>query len=88
MYPSLVLQFRPDVSLVRVSDRQAALEFPWGGTAVSDLTPGLGAVLQCLSRDGATEDDLSELVLETDGAFALAPFYYHLERFEKLGVLR
>jgi len=88
MDPSLVLQFRSDVSLARVADEQVRLEFAWGNAALGEITPGLLAVLERLSCDGATEDDLSELVLETDGFSALARFYYYLERFGKLGILR
>jgi hypothetical protein len=82
-----VLSFRKEVSLVETLEGRITLESPWGKAILSELTPGLLPVLRSLSSGGATEDDLCSLVLKTEGASALATFYYYLERWRKLGLL-
>jgi SagB-type dehydrogenase family enzyme len=88
MSQALVLSFRKEVSLVETSDNEATLVFPWGKMTLTQLTPGLVVALRTLSSGGATEDDLSDLVVEMDGNFVLAPLYYHLQRCSKLGLFR
>lgn len=84
----MLLQFRKEISLVEVSAREATLEFPWGKTTLRNMTPGLLAALRTLASGGATEDALSDVVLDLDGASALTRLYYHLQRFGNLCLLQ
>jgi oxazoline/thiazoline dehydrogenase len=87
MTPTLLLSFRRGVSIIRASEEQVVLEFPWGKITMSELTPGLLAALRTLSSGGATEDDISALVMEKDGTIALPLLYYYLQRCSNLGLL-
>jgi oxazoline/thiazoline dehydrogenase len=87
MTQSLIFTFRKEVSLIEASQEQATLEFPWGKITINELTPGLLAALRTLSSGGATENAISDLVMETDGAFSLAQLYYHLHRYNNLALL-
>jgi SagB-type dehydrogenase family enzyme len=82
-----LLSFRREVTLVQSSTERVRLEFPWGQATLNQLTPGLLAALRMLSAGGTTEENLSDLVLETDGASALAPMYYQLQKFSNLRLL-
>ena len=84
----LIIQFRPGVSVVRRSDRETVLESQWGQMVLNDLTPALLDVFQSLSSDGATEDDLTEILLGREGSAALPFFYYYLDKFGTLSMLR
>src|SRR5215203_3015353 len=87
MSPSLVISFRSEVSLIESSEEQAVVESPRGKITLSELTPGLLSALRILSSGGATEDDISDLVMAKDGAATLGLLYYHLERCGNLGLL-
>jgi oxazoline/thiazoline dehydrogenase len=82
-----LLAFRDEVSLVEASGDAVRLEFPWGKVTLSNCESGLRAALLSLAKGGATEDDISTLVLEADGAAGLAPLYYHLQEWGKLALL-
>ena len=84
---SLVLSFRRDLSIVELSEEQAQITSAFGKVTVSDLTPGRWAVLRALAGAGATKDELSDMVFERDGAFALPAFYFDLGRWERLTLL-
>jgi oxazoline/thiazoline dehydrogenase len=83
----LVISFRKEVSLIEISDKEAALQFPGGKMTLDRITPGLLVALRTLSSGGATKDDLSDLVLEMDNPVSLAQLYDHLERCSKLCLL-
>jgi SagB-type dehydrogenase family enzyme len=87
MVQALVLSFRKEVSLIEASEEQAILELPWSKATLNQLTPGLLAGLRVLSSGGASEDDIADLVIKTDGVFALASMYYLLQRCRRLGLL-
>jgi SagB-type dehydrogenase family enzyme len=87
MAQALVLSFRKEVALVEASPEGMTLELPWGKAPLNGLSPGLLATLRTLSSGGATEEDLSDRMLETDGPAALASLYYHLQRYGELGLL-
>jgi SagB-type dehydrogenase family enzyme len=87
MAPALLLSFRPEVSLVDTPPEEMRLEWGWGQAPLHGLGPGLLAALRTMSSVGATEDDLSDLVLEMDGPSALAPLYYYLQRYGELSLL-
>jgi oxazoline/thiazoline dehydrogenase len=83
-----LLSFRGEVSLGETMPPEAFLELPHARISIGTCTPGLVRVVQMLSSGGATEDDLSAAVLETDGPAALAPLYYRLERWGEACLLR
>jgi oxazoline/thiazoline dehydrogenase len=82
-----VLSLRRDVLLVGACTDQVTLKLPSGKATLSKVTPGMLAALRTLTSGGASEDDLSRLVFESDGASALGPWYYQLQRFGRLGLL-
>lgn len=87
MAQALVLSFRKGVSLIEVSEEEVAIETPWDSVSLTKLTPGLLAALRLLSSCGATEDDVSDLVVKSDGAFGLVPLRYRLRQWLDLGLL-
>jgi oxazoline/thiazoline dehydrogenase len=82
-----LLSFRQDVSVSRTSDDRVTLAFPGHRLTLAGLTPGLLAGLHVLSAGGHTEDAVSAVVLERDGAGALASLYFCLQRCTELGLL-
>jgi SagB-type dehydrogenase family enzyme len=80
-----VLTLRDDISLIEVSPGSVKLVCSWGVSTLNRVTPGLLAALRTMLSDGATEEQLSQLVQEQDGTAALAPFYYRLNRWRGLG---
>lgn len=82
MANSLFLKLREDASLtLQGADRLVFQLGAWKAT-FNLLTSGTKAALLRLA-DGATEDELAALVLRSDGAEALARFYYCLRRLSK-----
>jgi oxazoline/thiazoline dehydrogenase len=83
----LVISFRKGVSLIEISDGEAALQFPGGRMTLDHITPGLLVAFRTLSSGGATENDLRDLVLELDNPNGLAQLYHDLERCSNLCLL-
>ncbi|HEY7068007.1 MAG TPA: SagB family peptide dehydrogenase [Chloroflexota bacterium] len=83
----LVLQFRPGTSLVEETGEQVTIRCPAGTLPVRELTPGLRAALRTLAADGATEDALSDLIIEHDGTSGLPVWYYHVQCWADLCLL-
>src|SRR5438067_1491000 len=83
----VMISFRKEVSLVEISDGKAALKFPAGKWTLDQITPGLRAAFRTLSSGGATEDDLSNIVLGLDNPSGLAQLHYYLEQCSKLRLL-
>ncbi|AFZ16787.1 SagB family peptide dehydrogenase [Allocoleopsis franciscana] len=54
---------------------------------INQPSPGVLAAIQTLATDGATEEDLSDLVLQRDGVSQLPKFYYYLQKLIQLGTL-
>ncbi len=52
-----------------------------------DITPGVRIALETLQAGGATEAQLSGIVLDEDGDDALPLWYYHLESLKELGAI-
>ena len=85
---TLLLSFRCEVSLGGTTPPEAFVQLPDARFSIGTCTEGIAQVVRMLSSGGATEDDLSAAVLETDGAAALAHLYYRLERWGEVGLLR
>ncbi len=83
----LVVSFLPEVRLAEFAEDRATLERPPLRIPLTGLSPGLSTALQVLASGGATEDALSDLVLEQDGHTGLAPLYFLLQRFAASGLL-
>ncbi len=91
---SLVLSFKENISAIAQSNDSVAVRsplvqgnIPQNTLNLNQLSPGLLAAVRVLAADGATEEELSDLVLETDGASELPKFYYYLQQFISLGMI-
>ncbi|HBB32543.1 MAG TPA: dehydrogenase [Cyanobacteria bacterium UBA8803] len=89
-----VLSFNKDVSLIEEATDQVVVQSPFGrnnssyhNLTVEQVSPGFLAVMSILAAKGATEEDLSNLVLQTDGVSQLPNFYYYLQKFTNLGLI-
>jgi len=87
MAQPLVLSLRAEATLTEISDGRMVLQAPGARLPLDGLAPGLLGALQSLVSGGGTEDALSDLVLEADGATGLAPLYYLLNRLADLRLL-
>jgi hypothetical protein len=84
---SLVVSFRPDVSVRDAAPGQVVLSAPGTTVTLKKVTPGVATALRILSSTGATEQALSRLVRETDGGAQLSGFYYRLHQWATLRLL-
>jgi len=84
---ALQLSFRETVALVPTVDGGAVVRSRDTALTLREVTPGLARALRTLSSRAATEDELGELVLDTDGPHALARLYYYLECFRAQALL-
>jgi SagB-type dehydrogenase family enzyme len=87
MSHALAVSFRREVSVVNASEDRLVLRSPWRELMLDALTPGLVAVVRSLTAGGSTEDRLSDLVTELDGAGSFPFLYYYLELFGRSGFL-
>lgn len=83
----LLLSFKPGISLIENPRADIQLNLKHNTLNLKQLSPGLLAVIKILCSDGATAENLSKVVLETDGFSALPNFYYYLERFINIGAI-
>jgi SagB-type dehydrogenase family enzyme len=83
MSQAYVLSFAKGVSVDRPSADRIVIRMPLASRecTFNGLTPGLGQAIDVLSSTGATEDELTRLVEESDGTNALARLYYYLLTF-------
>jgi oxazoline/thiazoline dehydrogenase len=86
MLPSFLLTFRPDIRLEE-SESNAVLQTPIASLDITQFPPGMQAAVRILCATGATEEELSDLVLETDGLDGLTKFNYYLQKFRDLGTI-
>lgn len=84
----LVLSLQPDVRATEDPDGDIRLEWPGGRITVARPGAGLAASIRLLTDGGATEDVLSEVAAREDGVREIARLYYHLARWEQLGLTR
>jgi len=94
MPQSLLLSFKKNVSLINEPTNNVVVKSPYvrGNNPektlkIEQVTPGLLAAIETISTNGATEEQLSDLVLQTDGIAELPKFYYYLQKFTENGML-
>jgi SagB-type dehydrogenase family enzyme len=94
MPPSFVLSFKKNISVIEeLSDRVVVqsplvpLNLPQITLALNQPSSGLLAAIRMLAADGATEEYLTDLVLQTEGLSELPKFYYYLQKFINLGMI-
>jgi len=83
-----VLSFGEDISVDAVSDDHIIIQTEDRRFDLQRLTPGLHRAILYLSSKGATEDELVDAAVETDGHSSLAQSYYYLQVFTKQRMIR
>jgi SagB-type dehydrogenase family enzyme len=86
--PSLFLSLREGVSLAAGDQGELVLHSAEAQFIFRQLPGGVRAALQRLGTTGETEDCLAEIVLQTDGAAALAKWCYYLRRLAERGLVQ
>ncbi|MGW4408570.1 SagB family peptide dehydrogenase [Nonomuraea sp. NPDC004702] len=84
----LVVAFRPEVSVRHASPNQVTLSGGGGVITLRQVSRGVAAALGVMASAGATKHELTRLVRDGDGDFALPRFAYRLRQWSKLGLLR
>ncbi|NEP00033.1 MAG: SagB/ThcOx family dehydrogenase [Symploca sp. SIO2E9] len=94
MTGSFVLHFKPNISVIEKSTDDIVIQspkvrgnIPQHRLNIEQISPGLLSVIRILANDGATEEDLSNLVLEADGFSQLPKLYYYLQEFINFGMI-
>ena len=93
MPASFVLSFKKNISVIEQGDRlliqspRIKGNIPQYTLNINQISSGLLTAIQTLTTDGATEEELSDLVLKIDGFSELPKFYYYLQQFINLGIL-
>ncbi|HEY9599117.1 MAG TPA: dehydrogenase, partial [Cyanophyceae cyanobacterium] len=94
MQYSFILSLKKNISVIeQLSDRIIVQSPPVKGNIpsytldIEQMSPGLLAAIRILAADGATEDYLSDVVLQTDGFSELPKLYYYLQQFMNLGMI-
>lgn len=82
-----MLFLRPGLEVVEGPAEQLALRSAHGEVPVGPCRQGFASALRSLASRGATEDELSDIVLATDGAAELARLYYWVGRWRDNGLL-
>jgi SagB-type dehydrogenase family enzyme len=89
-----ILSFKDNISVIEESTDRVVIQSPFVPLNIPQYTlnveqvsPGLLAVINILAAEGATEEHLSNLVLQTDGLSELPKFYYYLQKFINLGLI-
>jgi len=83
-----VLSFRRDVSVVEEDPERAKLLAPLGTQSLSGLSPALLDAMRTLAGDGATEDQLADMMIRDGDTTDLARLYYELERWKGWRLIR
>jgi hypothetical protein len=91
---SFVLSFKKNISVIEQEGDRLLIQsprvrgnIPQYTLNLEQISPGLLAAIRTLAADGATEEELSDLVLQTDGVSELPKFYYYLQQFINLGTI-
>ncbi len=94
MYNPFILSFKQGISVseessarVIVQSPQVPLNIPEYTINIEQVSPGFLAALKLLTTEGATEEHLSDLVLQTDGFLELPKLYAYLTKFINLGLI-
>jgi len=91
---SFVLSFKKNISVIEQEGDRLLIQsprvrgnIPQYTLNIEQISPGLLAAIRTLAADGGTEEELSDLVLQTDGVSELPKFYYYLQQFINLGTI-
>ncbi|HBB31681.1 MAG TPA: dehydrogenase [Cyanobacteria bacterium UBA8803] len=94
MQQLFTLSFKKNISLIEEATDNIVLQSPLITLNspqitlhLKQLSPGLLSALKLLGTDGATEEHLCNLVLQTDGLPGLYKFYDYLQKFINLGLI-
>lgn len=94
MPASFILAFKKNISVIEQSSDRIIVQsprikgnIPQYTLNIEQVSPGLLTAIRTLAADGATEEELSDLVLQTDGFSELPKFYYYLQQFINLGII-
>ena len=87
MPESFLISFKSSIFLSEESGNNFMLKSPSFSFELKQVSPGLLAAIKILGAGGATEEYLSDLVLDSDGLLELPKFYYYLEQFMSFGWL-
>jgi SagB-type dehydrogenase family enzyme len=94
MSHSFVLSFKKNISVIEqegdpvvVQSPLVPLNLPQITLELDQLSSGLLTAIRILAADGATEEYLTDLVLQTEGFSELPKFYYYLQKFINLGMI-
>ncbi len=94
MKNAFILSFKKNISLTEESAERVIvqsplvpLNLPQIAIEINQPSSGLLSAIRILAADGATEESLSNLVLETDRISELPKFYYYLQKFINLGMI-
>jgi SagB-type dehydrogenase family enzyme len=82
---SLLLSWREGVALEADADGGLRVQGPRGRVVMRQLAPATEKALHWLAIPGAEEERLTEDILETGGAAALAGWYYTLQELSRRG---
>ncbi|MBD2511829.1 SagB family peptide dehydrogenase [Nostoc muscorum FACHB-395] len=87
MSKSHTLSLRQDIKLVEHPSNQVSLQGPQINFTFKPLPKGVREALKKLSVDGATEEELSDLVIEEEGVSVVPHLYLCLHHLNALNVI-
>lgn len=87
MNTELRLSFTKDTFVSEDSIDNSVLRSKTIELNLQQISPGLNAAFKILGGEGATEEQLSDIVIETDGGSTLPQFFYYLQQFTHLGLI-
>lgn len=87
MNTQLILSFTKDTFVSEESIDNFVLRSKTIELNLQQISPGLQAAFRVLEDKGATEEQLSDILLETEGGSTLPQFYYYLQQFTNLGLI-
>lgn len=83
MSDNYTLSFRKGLLVDAASEDQITIQTEGRRHHLKKLTPGLHRAILMLSPDGATEDELAGIALESDGDSSIAKFYFYMQMFTR-----
>jgi SagB-type dehydrogenase family enzyme len=90
----LLLSFKKSINIIEDLNTRVIIESPHirgnippKSLNINQPSPGLLAAIQTLATDGATQEELSDLVLQIDGVSQLPKLYYYLQKLTEFGTL-
>ena len=90
----LLLSFKKSINIIEDLNTRVIIQSPHirgnippKSLNINQPSPGLLAAIQLLATDGATQEELSDLVLQIDGVSQLPKLYYYLQKLTEFGTL-